>query len=181
LSKIVKAYRIKSVVFDCNSVNFSEIFKAFNKLDFKTNFSFFVSEGNILVGSKHKNYSGDTFNLAHNFDISKPAAIRNKRVFDFVICILMLLFFPITLFYTKASANFIADWLQVMIGKKTWVGYTKQNDLPKLKECLIDLSKIYADNDLHNFNQKTSELYARNYSLTKDFYFLRKYKELLVQ
>jgi hypothetical protein len=60
----------------------------------------------------------------------------------------------------------------VIIGKKTWVGYTSSHEkkhLPKLQSPVLSLSQIYPDKELDRETvSRLNLLYAKTYTVDQD-------------
>lgn len=96
---------------------------------------------------------------------------RKKRIIDLLFASFIILFSPFVLF-KKNGIEWLKNAIQVVIGKKTWIGYIKtdnQKDLPKLKNAVFGL--YYYDNSLEmskEFVQQSNYFYARKYSVMYD-------------
>jgi len=94
----------------------------------------------------------------------------------------MLLGLPLLLFLVKKPAGFFANWLAVIAGKKTWIGYIDGEDsqyLPSIPHGVLspagnaDLSKLSLSPDIINFR------YARDFSVNNDLQILLSYLKYL--
>jgi GT2 family glycosyltransferase len=130
-----------------------------------------------LIGSNSSNSSGESYSL-NLFEINSTKNLRNKRSFDFIAGILLLITFPITFFIFKNKKQLMKNSIQLIFGLKTLVGYEilEQNELyglPKLKKGILHPSDI--EDELNDtIREKLNLLYARDYSIWKDFELIQK-------
>jgi hypothetical protein len=90
---------------------------------------------------------------------------------DFSLTILMILFLPILLIIIPNKTGLISNILEVLIGKKSWVGYKKtatNQELPKIKKGVLSP----ADSLAHTADDLTilrlNQLYAKDYKVNND-------------
>jgi hypothetical protein len=88
---------------------------------------------------------------------------------------ILLLISPLLLFMSKNIITTFSNIISVLLGTKTWIGYTASQytsryQLPKLKNAVLD-------NNLYNLDNESIDLYnlqyAREYSIAEDFKILR--------
>ena len=115
-------------------------------------------------------------------DMSFKLSMSNIRFLkyslDFISSIFLLLFYPI-IRLLNSSFKF-SNVIQVLIGKKTWISYIKNDEylhqLPKIKEgvytpIFIKEKEGISISDLHNINI----IYAKNYNIWLDIEYLFKH------
>jgi len=100
-------------------------------------------------------------------------------LFDLSFSLLLVLFLPVLILLVRNRIGFLNNWLAVISGNKTWVGYaiTSGNQvLPGLKSGV--LSPLDRNAAARNVNEVTAKklnfLYAKDYSVEKDFVILIK-------
>ena len=132
-------------------------------------------KSNTIIGSSSKNTSGELYSTETQFKIASTFNRRNKRVLDIVLCGILLVFSGVFLFLMKNFNVVLKNWIPVLIGHKTWIGYatTPQYNasyLPKLKEGVFSPKDALRFKDIH---EKTIErlnfLYAKDYDVWKDW------------
>ncbi len=142
------------------------------------------ANGHVLIGSNSIDTAGDVYILNIN-TLSSTENVRKKRLFDISASISFILSLPVSIFLVENKGQFIQSIFQVLTGKYTFIGYTDTEmktdiRLPKMKVGLISPSEaIDASND--SIREKLNLLYARDYSMRKDFSILIKsWKKLQV-
>jgi len=136
---------------------------------------------NAFIGSNSKNTAGDVYSFNHNLNLAKPASRREKRFFDVIISLLFIPLLPFNLLFISNFGNFISNWVSVIWGKKTWVGYVAaEPGLPAIRAGVISVAEEFENLNLEpEVKAKLNLLYAKHYSLTEDFKLLLKnYRKL---
>ncbi len=103
---------------------------------------------------------------------------RNKRLLDVLLSIGFIALFPVLLLAIRKPLGITGNIIFVLLGKRSWVGYSGQADsivnLPKIREGIISPS----DGLKQKLNSETlsrlNSLYAKDYSVYKDFELVRK-------
>lgn len=173
LDEIVRVHRIEQVVFCARDISSADIISAMSSLDDKNiEFKIAPPESLYIIGSGSIETSGDAFMLDVN-SVSLTKNKRIKRLLDVVASLLMIVFIPIMLFIVRNQIGFIRNVLQVLIGKKTWVGYaetgTKASGLPRLQSAVLHPADIHPASTLSAENiLKLNLLYAKDYRLLND-------------
>ncbi len=178
LDQIVYIHDIHEVIFCAKDTKAQTIIHwmsnlTSNKLDFKIA----QPESMFLIGSNSIDTAGDLYVLNIN-SISKKSSIRNKRTFDFLAGIIILVLSPLLMIGIKNKKHFFRNIIEVILGKKSIVGYYTIDleptiQLPKIKKGIltpVDPSSLQ-DKELSN---KLNLIYARDYKILKDFNILLK-------
>jgi GT2 family glycosyltransferase len=104
----------------------------------KFRYKFFYVGSGSMVGSDSKETSGDAVGMTETFTIDLPAGRRMKKVNDIIWCVGLLLLLPVHLLFIKNKLGLISNIFNVLIGKKTWVGYCAATpQLPKILPAVI--------------------------------------------
>jgi len=137
---------------------------------------------NALIGSNSKNTAGDLYSINNNLNLAKPAQQRNKRMFDFISSLVFMPLLPVNLLVVKNFGQFFSNWMAVLTGKKTWVGYASPatKNLPAIKPPVITSASGFSNLNLDaDTLAKIDLLYARHYSVTNDLkLILQNYRNL---
>ena len=135
---------------------------------------FHASGSNSIVGSDSRNSSGDYIANSIKYCIGEPLQRRNKRLLDIVVSILFLLAVPVIIFIKKNAANFYANVLAVLAGKKTWVAYhplsekTSKKIPPLRKGVLFATDRVHIENYEEEIIDKVNAIYAQDYKIRND-------------
>ena len=88
----------------------------------------------------------------------------------------------LNIFAIKNIGAFVANWAQVLLGKKTWVGYTKEaSQLPYLKNGVISSNESFGEMNLDELTlAKLNWLYAKHYSVGSDLKLLLKKAAMMI-
>ena len=180
LDQIIDIYEIDEVIFCAKNTTAESIINwmsrtASNKVEFK------IAQPNsmYLIGSNSIDTAGDLY-LMEIDNISTPSSKRNKRTFDFVIALFMLILLPLMIWFYKDKSKLIKNCWSVFIGKKSWIGYSydekpASRTLPQIKNGVLTPAEEHIENMDKSLRSKLNLIYARDYSIFKDISILRKY------
>jgi hypothetical protein len=84
----------------------------------------------VLIGS---NYIGspDTLYTPDFGNIASATNRRSKRMFDIVTALLLIVLSPILYWPQRRKRRYFADCWAVLIGRKSWVGYSRRFESPQ--------------------------------------------------
>ena len=107
--------------------------------------------------------------------IRRPENLRSKRLFDILLSLIPLISLPLIIWFYTHKLKFIGNMWQVLIGKKSFIGYhvmnhskTQDSLLPNLKKgILTPLSGIEISNK--EVVDQINIIYAKEYSIFNDF------------
>jgi hypothetical protein len=133
-------------------------------------FKIVPEESLFIIGSNNKNTPGDFYTIELNLSLSKAWEQQKKRLFDILFSVFLLPFIPIIGLIIKNKTQFIKNWAQVLLGEITWVGYAKADTLRQGVLNPIDNLSGKSYNAITI--QKLNFLYAKDYSVEKDFLIL---------
>jgi len=183
LREIIEVFRVTEVIFCAKDIASSNIIHWMGSLgDEEVNFKIVPEETLYIIGSNSKNTNGEFYTIDLKLALADSTQQRNKRLFDIAASLGMLLGLPLLLFLVKKPAGFFANWLAVIAGKKTWIGYIDGEDsqyLPSIPHGVLspagnaDLSKLSLSPDIINFR------YARDFSVNNDLQILLSYLKYL--
>ncbi|MFT4761807.1 MAG: hypothetical protein ACI9LN_003790, partial [Saprospiraceae bacterium] len=173
LEKLVSIYKIEEVIFCAADLTNTEIMAWMVKLGNKIEYKIVSENSNSIVGSSSKNTAGTLYTIDIQYAIATTIAKRNKRVFDFMIGLILLISSPILFLLMHNKGGFFKNMVQIFIGKKTFVGYAdgenNQRVLPKIKTgILLPKDGVGA----LEIDAETARLldffYAKDYSIWQD-------------
>ena len=125
----------------------------------------------FLIGSNSIETAGDLYILDIN-SISQPAKKRQKRLLDFFIALVMLIFSPVFIWMFTNKIQWFKNMISVLFGKKTLVSYSmktieKSSVLPHIKTGILSPHQHMGIVD-EQLMEKLDLLYAREYSFFTD-------------
>ncbi|MEM6317314.1 MAG: glycosyltransferase [Bacteroidota bacterium] len=179
LQEVVNIYDINEIIFCSKDISTQSIMQWMTRLGNRIGYKIVPSETMSIIGSNSKNTPGELYTVAIRYRINDAVLRRSKRLLDITFALIFIVFSPFLFFFVKAKRNFLKNSWQVLVGKKTWVGYASlenpPRDLPKLRPNVLTPLDGF---DYKNWEQKTVErlnfFYARDYEWTKDLELLLK-------
>jgi GT2 family glycosyltransferase len=179
LKEVVQIYKATEIIFCSKDLRSEQVIYWMTQLGPEISYKTVPEESISIIGSNSKNAAGDLYTIDINFRIASSIQRRNKRVFDVGMSILLLLLSPILVWLMPPIGGLWRNALSVLIGKKTWVGYSPEDpqlrNLPKLKSSIlthVDALPIQPENPhtLHRLNL----FYAKDYNSSNDWEILWK-------
>jgi GT2 family glycosyltransferase len=173
LDEIVSVYKVTECIFCSHDVSAHDIMKWMTRLGSNYQFKIVPQESLSIIGSNSRDTAGDLYTIDIRFALSDRTVQRNKRLFDLVVCLLLLPVLPLCVLVVGAGV--LPNWWRVLTAQCSWVGYapTPENDhtLPKIKRGILYPSDGLRN--LQNLHQNTLQrlnfLYAKNYSPVADW------------
>jgi GT2 family glycosyltransferase len=128
----------REIIFCEGTLSFSNIIEALQLLPAQTKVKFHASGSCSIVGSDSKDSSGEAVSVENGFSLNIPYNRRLKRLIDVSTSFTSLITFPIHLLIVKKPFSFLANCFNVMIARKTWIGYAVfEKNLPPLRQGVI--------------------------------------------
>ncbi len=173
LDEVVQIYKINELIFCSKDISSQDIMYWMNELGPSLDYKIVPEDSLSIIGSSSKNTAGELYTIDIRFRLAEPTNRRNKRLLDIVLALWLLLSLPIQLLFIKKSKGLLQNSLQVLLGKKSWVGYVQvKNQLEKLptlpEGVLTPLSILSIENLSDRTIQRINLLYAKDYQLQKD-------------
>ncbi|MCF8428852.1 MAG: glycosyltransferase family 2 protein [Bacteroidia bacterium] len=177
LNEIVDVLKIEEIIFCSKDLAASQIIEWMGRMkQQELLFKIVPEESLFIIGSNNKNTPGDFYTIELNLSLSKAWEQQKKRLFDIFFSIFVLPFIPIIGLIIKNKTQFIKNWAQVLVGEKTWVGYAKADNiklLPSLRQGVLNPIDNLTGKSYNAITiQKLNFLYAKDYSVEKDFLIL---------
>lgn len=166
------------LVFCSGSVSYSDIINAMSQLKSDTiDFKIAPENKDHLIGSNSIDTAGELYIMNLNTLVSAENK-RKKRLFDFLASLGILLSLPVSIFLFKNKSTFTSNITAVFLGKKSFIGFSEEISLrdvrlPRIKKGILTPGDGFDFND-PNITEKLNLLYARDYSMRKDFSILWK-------
>lgn len=172
LEEIIHIHKITELIFCSKDIPSHRIISIMTKTNLKDIiFKIAPEESLFVIGSNNKNEPGDFYTINIKLSILSSQSKLNKRIFDIVASILFFVGSPLLIWVQHHKSSFFTNLIQVLWGKKSWIGYSNNNDgvLPTIKpgvlDCISDSQKAKTD------AKRQAELnfvYARDYSVVTD-------------
>jgi hypothetical protein len=182
LAQLFKMYPVKEVIFCEGKLSFKKIIETLKEIPAHMRIKFHASNSTGIIGSDSKNAAGKIVSAEKDFKLGKPVNKKNKKLVDVLISVLFIVSFPVHFFTHKKPVTFFHNVFDVLLLKKTWVGYAvNSKSLPRLKEGVLTTTGIPKWlNTLSQENLVSSDKwYATNYEVWNDIKIIwRSYKFL---
>jgi GT2 family glycosyltransferase len=138
LSQLLSSIPFREVIFCAGTLSYKAIIEEIKKLPAGIVARIHASGSGSIVGSDSKDTSGESVSKENGYKLADPYYRRLKRLLDVSIAALALLSFPLHLLLVKKPLSFLVNCFQVLIARKTWVGYaTTEKSLPLLHQPVI--------------------------------------------
>jgi GT2 family glycosyltransferase len=146
LGKTAKALNASEIIFCAGSLSYKKIISQLDTLYQKIKLRFHAHGSKSIIGSDTSTSSGRTIAPDGVYNLSKTGNRRTKRLIDVVAACIFLLTFPVHFFTTKKPLLFFRNCFDVLIGKKTWVGYIISSPtLPNLRKGILGSNGMIND------------------------------------
>lgn len=184
INDIYSALKIDEIIFCTNDLPATEVIAKMSEIGDACNYKILPPQSLSIIGSDSKNTSGDLYAIDIYLKLAETRSKQLKRILDFVASIFLFLSLPISIFFVENKKGFISNIFVVLLGRKTWVGFAKTNEktsytLPKIKPSVVS---VFVGNNLNEKGlilERLNLLYAKNYSVEDDFYYiLKNFKKL---
>jgi O-antigen biosynthesis protein len=175
IGEIVRINRVEELIFCSADVSSQLVIKTMLDLsDFNIDYKIAPPESISIIGSNSIDTAGDLYVVNVNA-ITKEKNRRNKRLFDILFASALLITFPVSVWFVNRKRGFFINLFKVLSHKNSWVGYHKINTemylgLPEIRPGILKTTElqVHTENN-HEIIDRINMLYARDYSLSKDF------------
>ncbi len=178
LEQIVRVHSIDEIIFCAKDTSARDIIHWMIAIpDLTVDYKIAQPDSQYLIGSNSIETAGDLYILEIN-SISQPAKQRQKRLFDFISGLVLLVCSPILLWFYKNKLRFLGNLFKLISGRKTLVSYNQESELsnkqlPKIKKGILTPTDHLSGFD-ESLKSKLDLLYAREYSVFGDIRILWK-------
>lgn len=173
LGEIVRLYRAEVLIFCARDLPAGKIMHWMSVLGPEIAYKIALEESPTIIGSHSKNNPGELFTIDIRYRIDRIDMRRSKRLLDLFICVILLLSLPLQVVFQPYFTRFFNNWMRVLVGKKSWVGYAPgadtQHNLPLLKPGVLSPAVRIPDS-LRNQEsvRRLNRMYARDYQPEDD-------------
>jgi len=172
LRDIVLINKIDEIIFCSRDISSKEIISYMSLLSgLKVDFKIAPPESISIIGSNSIKTSDDLFLVSFN-SVSKEVNRRNKRLFDILSSLIIIIVSPAFFLIFKSYSKIFTSAFRVISGNYTWVGYCTLSDIsvfPQLKKPVFTLSSGLSTVPDKAGSEKLNILYARDYNVLRDF------------
>ncbi|MBT5990880.1 MAG: glycosyltransferase [Bacteroidetes bacterium] len=179
INEIVKIHKVDELIFCGKDIPSSRIIKTMSLLENKdVVYKIAPDESYFIIGSHSKNNSGDLYTIDIRLELATRRSKVNKRFFDIGFSFLLLIGSVFFILKQQNKKAFFKNIFNVLIGRKTIVGYTTNArivDLPALKPSILTTAFLKSNTTLSSEDlNELNLLYARDYSVKKDLIILKR-------
>lgn len=182
LQPILFTAGINEVIFCINGLSYARTLELMQECGPGYEYKIHIPGTETFIGSSSSETPGIVYSGGRKFKLGSFAQMRNKRMVDIVVSLMILLGWPLLLFILKRAGGVFINALQVLAGKKTWVGYHSGNStgLPALRPSVLPVHNILPGYIPPKALQERAELdYALNYVPGRDLVAIWRNKKYL--
>ncbi len=175
LMELIRFYKIDEVIFCSKNLSTEDIISLMANLqNANVEYKIVPQESQFIIGTNTIHSTEDLYTVSID-TIATVENKRNKRIFDIVVAVLIILLSPVLFWFQKNKKHFYSNCLYVAMGKRSWVGYCKtsadEQALPRIKKGIFSPNDM-AQSSSHLDGHRLNLLYARNYKVMTDFIIL---------
>ena len=124
LADIIRIYGLNELVFCGRDLPASQIIGLMVSLPQQPPVAFKIlpQDSEYIIGSSGKDSPGDYYALDITLNLFRPAQVRNKRLLDVLVSLLLLILGPVLVWSQTSKGGFLRNCLRVLGGSRTWVG-----------------------------------------------------------
>ncbi|MEN8230319.1 MAG: glycosyltransferase [Bacteroidota bacterium] len=174
IDEIISINRVDEIVFCARDLPSQGIIRIMTHLiGTSVDFKIAPPESLSIIGSNSINTAGDLYTIPFN-SIGKASNRRNKRLFDALSALLLLISFPFWFLFVKGHFRSVVNTIRVLFGLCTWVGYLDpdNNDLtnlPHLKKGILNPAlHLQSENLSAERIKEVNVVYAKDYRVFND-------------
>ena len=172
LDTISQSVPFNEIIICEGSLSFKNIIESLQQVKDKAKIKIHAADSQSIVGSDSKDTAGESLSKENGCRLANPYNRRLKRLVDVCIALAGLVSFPIQLFVVRKPFSFFGNCIDVLFGRKTWIGYSApEKDLPSLRRAIIACNGIPASikQELPKESlQMVDYWYARDYEPATD-------------
>jgi GT2 family glycosyltransferase len=168
LKEIVKIYGINEVIFSNDSISTEDTMQLMAEIGPQVNYYTIPENSNFVIGSHSKNANGLYFGEQIELNLSTQEYRTQKRIFDMFWALASIVLAPLLILLPK-TRKWVMQAGPVLIGNKTWVGYSssKTSMLPHLSPGVYTTDYQLVQPS-EQFSHNLDLLYAKNYKVGTD-------------
>lgn len=165
-------HQAKELIFCAKTVSYQNIIATMVQGGPSFYYKVLNPDSDALIGSNSKDTAGDLYVAEKQYALFRTENLRKKRMLDLIICGVLFPFLVVLVWFQQGENRLIQNWVQVLLGKKTWVGFKQKNMLqqfPSAKPSIIGAENMVRKFVLSESEQAAVALnYARHYRVVDD-------------
>jgi len=178
LGEVVQIHKIDEVIFCSKDISAQKIISSMGFSDLNIEYKIAPPESHFIIGSNSIDSPAELYLIDIN-SLNQVQNKRNKRVFDLLSALAILITSPILFLLYNRPLKFVKNTWDVALGEKSWVGYsegfTEEQNLPRLKKGILSPTDQFDFNDLDSKLIKQLNIkYVKDYSINSDLKILVK-------
>lgn len=161
------------LIYDSSSLSYREIIDHMRQnRDVGRSYKIAPEHVDYFIGSDSIDTKGELYILNLNTLLSEENK-RKKRTFDWSFSLFLLILLPFNIWSYSNKKGYLNNLISILIGRISFIGFTentrmKDVRLPKIKPGVLQPSDILGIQE-ESVIEKLNLLYARDYSMRKDF------------
>ncbi|MEY4593925.1 MAG: hypothetical protein RIQ47_335 [Bacteroidota bacterium] len=173
LSEMMTVFRPDEIIFCAKDLSSHEIIRQMSGITGKdVEFKIAPPESMFIIGSSSIDNPGELYVVDLN-SIGRTANRRNKRIFDVIVSLLLIVLSPVILLLQRRPSGYFTNLMSVIWGHRTLVGFATLNEngteLPQVRRGILSITEgmepsVTDDTTLLRLNL----LYAKDYQVVKD-------------
>jgi GT2 family glycosyltransferase len=168
---------IGEVIYCMDNLSYERVLREMQACGDAYDYKIHIRGSRGFVGSNSSHAAGDLYTGGEKFALAQFAQQRNKRVFDIVSSVGMMISLPVLVFVVRRPGSLVRNLLHVLVGQKTWVGYEQPLEvalsMPVVKKFVVPCYNISEGFEPDGkLRQELALDYARRYTPGVDAGFL---------
>lgn len=173
LPDLCRSKRVDEIIFSSPEISVSAITQWMTILGPDIQYKMANETALSIISSPSKDTRGEfiTYRLQQNLQL--PHYLVQKRLLDLILAFLLLIFFPVHIWFIQPKKGFWRNWWQVITNQKSWVSYAGEDPfirhLPPIRPGVLDPTSKYAKRaSLPDTLHKINTLYAKEFDIWMD-------------
>jgi O-antigen biosynthesis protein len=175
IEEIVRVHQLEELIFCSEDVSSQQVIKTMLDLvHFNLEYKIAPPASVSIIGSNSIDTAGDLYVVNENA-ISREKNLRQKRLFDVVVSMGLLLFSPLLIWFVPSPIGFFRNVFAVLFRRMSWVGYHKVETsaylmLPAIRKGVLTTTDALDEKEVTPATiDRVNSLYARDYKVSLDF------------
>ena len=177
---VIQIYEIDEIIFCAKDVPQQKIIDMMTALSNPSvDFKIAPPESMFIIGSNSIHSTGELYVIDINA-ISRSSNKRSKRMLDLALSQFVLIFLPVVVLLSRSLFGLLRNTFLVLIGSRTWVGYSQvnpeeHNKLPGIRKGILNPADALPGKSLDSETRARLDiLYAKDYKVQHDLNILLK-------